>query len=76
MKYGWQSIGGYWYYFGGIDDGKMKWGWLKDGSAWYYLRTATNTPKAGPEGGMLASTSAYLSGKTYNFNSGGVCTNP
>lgn len=70
----WISSGGYWYH---VDsDGVMQTGWYYDGSNWYYLRTATNTPASGPQGGMLANGSWYINGKTYHFNSSGVCTNP
>ncbi len=70
----WISSGGYWYH---VDsDGAMQTGWYSDGSNWYYLRTATNVPASGPQGGMLANGSWYINGKTYHFNSSGVCTNP
>ncbi len=65
MVTGWKKIGSYWYYFN--SDGTMKTGWLKDGSYWYYLDS---------DGKMLANTSRTINGKTYNFNSSGVCTNP
>lgn len=54
----------------------MQTGWYYDGCNWYYLRPATNTPASGPQGGMLANGSWYINGKTYHFNSSGVCTNP
>jgi glucan-binding YG repeat protein len=76
MLTGWQKIGSYWYSFYGGSDGSMRIGWYKDGSSWYYLRTATNVPRSGPHGAMLVSTSASLGGKTYYFNSSGICTNP
>ena len=74
MLTGWQQIGGYWYYMN--TDGHMQTGWQYIGGAWYFLRQSTNQYGTGPEGSMLANTSAYINGKTYYFNSSGVCTNP
>ena len=45
----------------------MKTGWLKDGGKWYYFTS---------DGAMVAGKSMKIGGKTYNFNSSGVCTNP
>ena len=74
MVTGWKYIGGYWYYFNNI--GYMLTGWQQIGGAWYFLRQSTNQYGTGPEGSMLANTSAYINGKTYYFNASGVCTNP
>lgn len=74
MLTGWQQIGAYWYYMN--KSGSMVTGWLQDGSSWYFLRQHTNQYGTGPEGSMLANTSAYIGNKTYYFNSSGVCTNP
>ena len=41
--------------------------WVKDGGKWYYLDA---------NGYMIYSVSRYIGGKTYHFNSNGVCTNP
>ena len=41
--------------------------WVKDDGKWYYMDD---------NGHMLANTSATISGKKYNFNASGVCTNP
>ncbi|MCI8424717.1 MAG: hypothetical protein HFJ72_03525 [Adlercreutzia sp.] len=48
---GWKKVSGYWYYF--ASNGIMQKGWLEIGESWYYLRTATNVPVSGPEGGMV-----------------------
>ena len=74
MLTGWQQIGGYWYYFNSF--GSMTIGWQQIGGSWYFLRQYTNQFGTGPEGSMLANTSAYINGKTYYFNASGVCTNP
>lgn len=71
---GWKKIGGYWYAFD--SSCAMRTGWFKDGGTWYYLRTATNTPAAGPEGAMLASGTWTIGGKAYRFDSSGACLNP
>lgn len=84
MCTGWAKIGSWYYYFRPSDNtpiagplGGMCTGWIKVGSSWYYLNTATNTPASGrPEGAMLSSGNFVINGKTYNFNSSGVCTNP
>jgi len=65
MATGWQKISNKWYYF--QSSGAMKTGWLKSGSNWYYLDS---------DGAMLSNCSRKISGKTYNFNASGVCTNP
>lgn len=71
----WIIPDGTWWYH--VDaSGAMQTGWYSDGSNWYYLRPATNTPASGPQGAMLANGSWYIGGKTYHFNSSGVCTNP
>ena len=41
--------------------------WVKDGGEWYYLDA---------NGYMIYNVSRYIGGKTYYFNSSGVCTNP
>ena len=65
MVTGWQKVSGKWYYFDA--SGAMLTGWLKDGGQWYYLDSS---------GAMVASASRTIGGKTYQFNSSGVCTNP
>lgn len=65
MVTGWKKIGNTWYYF--ESGGAMKTGWLKSGGKWYYFESS---------GAMLANTSRTIGGKTYRFNSSGVCTNP
>ena len=78
MTMGWKSINNYWYYF--LSDtymeGIMKTGWAQVDGSWYFFRQSTNQYGTGPEGSMLANTSAYIGNKTYYFNSSGVCTNP
>ena len=74
MLTGWQQIAGYWYYMNSL--GHMLTGWQQIGGSWYFLRQYTNQFGTGPEGSMLANTSAYINGKTYYFNASGVCTNP
>ena len=64
----------YWYYFNA--NGIMLTGWQQIGGSWYFLRQTANQFGTGPEGSMLANTSAYINGKTYYFNASGVCTNP
>ncbi len=41
--------------------------WVKDGNSWYYCDAS---------GYMVANKSMTISGKRYNFNTSGVCTNP
>lgn len=41
--------------------------WVKDGGNWYYLDA---------NGYMVANKALTISGKKYNFNASGVCTNP
>lgn len=65
MATGWQWIGNAWYHFN--NSGAMQTGWLYDSGKWYYLESS---------GAMLANTSQRIGGKTYRFNSSGVCTNP
>ena len=74
MLTGWQQIAGYWYYMNSL--GHMLTGWQQIGGSWYFLRQTANQFGTGPEGSMLANTSAYINGKTYYFNASGVCTNP
>ena len=44
----------------------MKTGWLKDDGKWYYFE----------DSGAMVTGSRTINGKTYNFNSSGVCLNP
>jgi len=44
----------------------MKTGWYLSGSSWYYFDNS----------GVMVTGSKTINGKTYNFNSNGVCTNP
>ena len=74
MLTGWQQIAGYWYYLNIA--GQMTTGWQQIGGSWYFLRQTANQFGTGPEGSMLANTSAYINGKPYYFNASGVCTNP
>jgi glucan-binding YG repeat protein len=37
MQTGWQQIGGYWYYLGSTENGKMVTDWMKIGDYWYYF---------------------------------------
>ncbi len=64
----------YWYRLGA--NGWMQTGWIQLGGNWYWLRQAANQFGNGPYGSMITDTSAYIDGKTYYFNSSGVCTNP
>ena len=64
----------YWYYFDA--NGVMVTGWQQINGSWYFLRQSANQYGTGPEGSMLANTSAYINGKTYYFNASGICTNP
>ena len=64
----------FWYRLG--TNGWMETGWIQLGGSWYWLRQAVDQFGSGPYGSMLADTSAYIGGKTYYFNSSGVCTNP
>lgn len=85
MKTGWLNDRGIWYYLG--TNGAMVTGWAKDGKSWYYL-SSSGAMKTGwvrssgswyyldGSGKMLAGTSRKISGKTYRFNSSGVCLNP
>ena len=82
MCKGLQTINSYGYYFRTATnvpstgaEGSMCKGWQNIGGSWYYFRTATNTPTTGPEGGRLVSCTVTISGKSYIFNSSGVCTN-
>jgi len=65
MKTGWQKIGGSWYYF--ASSGVMQTGWLNLSGKWYWLGTA---------GSMAYSTGVTIKGKTYYFDSNGICLNP
>lgn len=70
----WELIGNYYYAFDA--SGAMRRGWYKEGTNWYYLRTAANTPGSGPDGSMLANGTWTINGKSYKFDSNGVCLNP
>ena len=75
MSTGWTKVGDYWYYCN--SSGVMQTGWQKIDGSWYYLKIFNDgTSWSGPPGTMLCNTSATIGGKTYNFNSSGVCTNP
>ena len=65
MATGWVKSGGKWYLM--QSSGAMATGWIKSGGKWYYMESS---------GAMLANTSKKINGKTYKFNSSGVCTNP
>ena len=65
MKTGWQKIDGKWYYF--ASSGAMQTGWLNLSGKWYWL---------GSSGSMSYSTGVSINGKTYYFDSNGVCLNP
>ena len=65
MSVGWKQSGSSWYYFNG--SGVMQKGWLKLDGKWYYLD---------PSSGSMTTGTRIIDGKTYNFNSSGVCTNP
>lgn len=67
MSTGWQQIDGVWYYLN-PDNGAMHEGWLLYQNDWYYLKSGS--------GAMAANESIVIDGKTYHFNSSGVCTNP
>lgn len=85
MKTGWQYVDGVWYYLAA--NGAMQTGWVLDGKSWYFMNS-NGSMKTGwlryggkwyylsDSGRMLAGTSKKISGKTYKFNSSGVCTNP
>lgn len=55
-----------WVYFG-KDGSNYKSRWFKSGGKWYYFDV---------HGIMLSNTSRLIDGKTYKFDSNGVCTNP
>ena len=75
MSTDWTKVGDYWYYCN--SSGVMQTGWQEIDGSWYYLKIFNDgTSWSGPPGTMLCNTSATIGGKTYNFNSSGVCTNP
>ena len=63
LQTGWQTIGGKYYYFD-PSTGAMKFGWLKYEGLWFYLSPKTGNPVTGTQ---------TIDGKTYKFNSNGVC---
>ena len=67
MATAWQQVGGVWYYLN-PDSGAMHEGWLLYNNDWYYLKSGS--------GAMASNESLVIDGKTYHFNSSGVCTNP
>lgn len=67
MATDWQLIDGVWYYFN-PDNGAMHEGWLLYNDDWYYLKSGS--------GAMASNESLVIDGKTYHFDSSGVCTNP
>ena len=85
MVSGWKSIGGVWYYFN--KDGDMVTGWKKIDGEWYYfessgamktrwLYTGGKWYYLGTNGIMVHSTSLVIGGKTYEFDTDGICLNP
>ena len=73
MVTGWQELPWQgsidWYYFdssGAMVKGWQQLSWSK-GTNWFYFSDS---------GAMLKNTSRNIDGKTYYFNSDGVCTNP
>ena len=85
MQTGWVSDGGKWYYMN--SSGVMQTGWIKDGSSWYYMNSS-GVMQTGwlldggkwyyldPGSGAMVTGSRTIGGKTYNFDSSGVCLNP
>lgn len=78
MVTGWLLIDGLYYYFNpkegasnhiaGLAGGQMvRSHWVAGGSKWYYVKES---------GVMAKSESLTINGKTYNFDSNGVCLNP
>ena len=65
MITGWKKLSGVWYYF--KSGGAMATGWQKIGNNWYYFESS---------GAMLCNTTRTIGGRSYNFNSSGICTNP
>lgn len=68
----WIQSGDDWYYL--QSSGAMMKGWLKDNGKWYYLRPTAEGNS--PEGSMVRNTTKVIDGKTYSFDSKGVCLNP
>ena len=62
MAVGWQKIGSEWYYFN--SNGTMYSGWLRVSGKWFYFDLS---------GKMLAGTQKLIDGRSYRFNSSGVC---
>jgi len=67
MAAAWQQVDGVWYYLN-PKNGAMHEGWLLYGNDWYYLKPGS--------GAMVFSESFIVDGKTYYFDSSGVCMNP
>ncbi len=87
MQTGWILTGGEYYFLNG--DGVMiVSAWVKHNNDWYYLRSngamaKSRWQKTGrnwyyllSDGKMAKYGSLNIGGKTYDFNSNGVCTNP
>lgn len=78
----WQNTDGHWYYFRtrtneqsyGPIGSMYKGAWLDESAnVYYYLRKTANQCGTGPEGSMVANTTCTVDGKTWTFNSSGVC---
>ena len=63
-KTGWTKVNDKWYYYN--NDGTMKIGWVQDGQKYYYFS---------PEDGAMVTEQQTINGKTYTFDSDGICTN-
>lgn len=64
METGWINLGTHWYYL--QPSGVMTTGWVHLKNFWYYLTGS----------GEMVTGSKKIGGKTYRFNSSGVCQNP
>ena len=82
----WLQINGKWYYF--FDSGEMATGWLNDGKHWFYMNhdgsLYTGWLVQGSkvyyldknDGGLMVTGNRSIDGKSYSFDSNGVCKNP